>query len=151
MDRKEIIDYIKSNNLQEDVKKTCGKNYTILPTSVLESFVSVHQESKKVVKSAVKSSPAKTVSNINPLSRQECFEAIKKNNWCNLIKETYGKPYNSVSTDLLNQFVNKFNNKENQCNQQKVATTPSCVDVEARKAIKTLCALINAKHIAENL
>lgn len=37
--RKEVYSLIKNNNLQEEVKKTFGKNYTNVPTKELSDFL----------------------------------------------------------------------------------------------------------------
>lgn len=47
MTRKELYNKITELNLQEEVKKVCGRNYTQAPNSVLESIILLEQELRK--------------------------------------------------------------------------------------------------------
>ena len=59
MDRKECYDYIKANNLKEEIANVFGKNFTNVSTQSLEDFIA-----KKAVKKVEKKTeklPKKTV------------------------------------------------------------------------------------------
>lgn len=66
MTRTEIFDYIRKNNLQDEVKKMFGKNFTNVKNTLLEDYISTVKEAKKtkantkISKTAVKAADTNT-------------------------------------------------------------------------------------------
>lgn len=78
--RKEVYSLIKNNNLQEEVKKTFGKNYTNVPTKELSDFlylVKLSREEATKKKESKKCTHNVCCSGINIEDIQELFALIK--------------------------------------------------------------------------
>lgn len=160
MNRKECYEYIKTHNLKDEATKeahrysgNAGTNYTNLPTDVLAAFVEIHQKSLK--KNDTKPAPKSEIKNnpIKALSRDECFNIIKKNNWKDVVKDTFGKVFSSVSTDNLNAFITNKNECSCKAKPENAPENKSngYIDVECRKVLKAVCIMLNNKKLAENL
>ena len=171
MDRNQLFDYIVKNNLKDEVKAKYGKPYNSTSTDKLAEFVAAHQ-SKAAAPKAEPKKKTKTAATlkVESLDRDTCFKLIKEHNWQAEIREKYGKPYNSVSTEKLNEFISNKGNatvknpavEEKQTPVEKKPAkaepknnkqdgTSTCVDLGARKAIRAICALLNNKDILKNL
>lgn len=138
MTRKECYDYIVKNNLKEEVKRKFNAPYSSVPTTLLEDFIGI-----------INSCAAAT--NVEAYSRNECFDVIRSNSWQEEIKAKYGKPYNSVSTDKLQEFLaSKFNGPVNNCEEQDTVCH-GYVDDKARKVLKGLCMALNMQDLLKNL
>ena len=159
MDRNQLFNYIIKNNLKDEVKAKYGKPYNSTSTDKLAEFVAAHQSKAATPKAEPKKETKATATlKVESLDRDTCFKLIKEHNWQAEIREKYGKPYNSVSTDKLNEFIS---NKGNAAVEKKVVEakpqnnesngTSACVDLGARKAIRAICALLNNKDILKNL
>lgn len=159
MDRNQLFDYIIKNNLKDEVKAKYGKPYNSTSTDKLAEFVAAHQSKAAAPKAEPKKETKATATlKVESLDRDTCFKLIKEHNWQAEIREKYGKPYNSVSTDKLNEFIS---NKGNTAVEKRVVEakpqnnesngTSACVDLGARKAIRAICALLNNKDILKNL
>lgn len=156
MTRNELFQYITENNLKEDVKKTCGKPYNSVSTEELNKFVESYKKQFEV---------KKTPKTYTPLSRDECFGAIKARHYEAEIKALYKKPYNSVSTDKLNEFLKtkqaekdtvkeekKVETCANKASVAKKDTNANCsIDLGARKVLTALCTTLNMKELLKNL
>ena len=159
MDRNQLFNYIIKNNLKDEVKAKYGKPYNSTSTDKLAEFVAAHQSKAAAPKAEPKKETKATATlKVESLDRDTCFKLIKEHNWQAEIREKYGKPYNSISTDKLNEFIS---NKGNTAVEKKVVEakpqnnesngTSACVDLGARKAIRAICALLNNKDILKNL
>lgn len=165
MNRNECYEYIKTHNLKDEATKearriigNAGANYTNMPTEKLEDFVVRHQNTC-LKKNESKPAPVSTVKNV--LTREECFNIIKQQNLQATVKNTFGKPFNSVSTEKLQEFIKKLDScDKQQCEtqsepkseqKQEFNTSNACMDVACRKAVTALCILLNRKDIAKNL
>ena len=159
MDRNQLFNYIIKNNLKDEVKAKYGKPYNSTSTDKLAKFVAAHQSKAAAPKAEPKKETKATATlKVESLDRDTCFKLIKEHNWQAEIREKYGKPYNSISTDKLNEFIS---NKGNTAVEKKVVEakpqnnesngTSACVDLGARKAIRAICALLNNKDILKNL
>ena len=159
MDRNQLFNYIIKNNLKDEVKAKYGKPYNSTSTDKLAEFVAAHQSKAATPKAEPKKETKATATlKVESLDRDTCFKLIKEHNWQAEIREKYGKPYNSISTDKLNKFIS---NKGNTAVEKKVVEakpqnnesngTSACVDLGARKAIRAICALLNNKDILKNL
>ena len=163
MDRNQLFDYIIKHNLKDEVKTKYGKPYNSTSTDKLAEFVAAHQSKAAAPKAEPKKKTKATATlKVESLDRDTCFKLIKEHNWQAEIREKYGKPYNSVSTDKLNEFIsNKGNTAAEATVEKKVVEakpqnnesngTSACVDLGARKAIRAICALLNNKDILKNL
>jgi len=162
MTRNELFQFIIENNLKEDVKKACGKPYNSVSTEELNKFVEKLFEVEKTPKT-----------NYSSLNRDECFSVIKAHHYEADIKALYGKPYNSVSTDKLNNYIkNKQIEKEivevdqaiikemnerklfDKCNNdaiEKPSTPSNCVDTVARECLKAVCQILNLPELSKRL
>jgi hypothetical protein len=159
MDRNQLLNYIIKNNLKDEVKAKYGKPYNSTSTDKLAEFVAAHQSKAAAPKAEPKKETKATATlKVESLDRDTCFKLIKEHNWQAEIREKYGKPYNSISTDKLNEFIS---NKGNTAVEKRVVEakpqnnesngTSACVDLGARKAIRAICALLNNKDILKNL
>jgi hypothetical protein len=159
MDRNQLFNYIIKNNLKDEVKAKYGKPYNSTSTDKLAEFVAAHQSKAAAPKAEPKKETKATATlKVESLDRDTCFKLIKEHNWQAEIREKYGKPYNSISTDKLNEFIS---NKGNTAVEKRVVEakpqnnesngTSACVDLGARKAIRAICALLNNKDILKNL
>lgn len=74
--RKEIYSLIKSNNLQEEVKKTFGKNYTNVSTQKLSNFFSKlsKKENTNEKECTEKKRKIKPIHEINPIHEVCCAD-----------------------------------------------------------------------------
>lgn len=149
MTRNELFQFITENNLKEDVKKACGKPYNSVSTEELNKFIEAYKEQFEV-----KETPN--------FSRDDCFSIIKTHHYEADIKALYGKPYNSVSTDKLNEYIkNKQAEKEiveadqaiaKEMNDRKLSNIPSnCVDTVARECLKAVCQILNLPELSKRL
>lgn len=149
MTRNELFQFITENNLKEDVKKACGKPYNSVSTEELNKFVEAYKEQFEVEKTP-------------NFSRDDCFSIIKTHHYEADIKALYGKPYNSVSTDKLNEYIkNKQAEKEiveadqaiaKEMNDRKLSNIPSnCVDTVARECLKAVCQILNLPELSKRL
>ena len=102
MNRTELFDYIKKNNLQEEVKAKFGKPYNSVSTQLLDSFVSMLKEADRVKEESKESKP------VVPTDRKSLYEYIKNNNLQDYIKRQTGKNYTNVPTDSLNSLCNDW-------------------------------------------
>ena len=158
MTRNELFQYITENNLKEDVKATCGRPYNSVATEELSKFVENHMNlNKEKEQPKITSRPS--------LSRNECFDVIKTYHYEAEVKALYSKPYNSVSTDKLNEFIKNKQVKENIVEEGKNLET--CIneasaikkdtkanygiDLDARKVLTALCTTLNMKELLKNL
>ena len=159
MTRNELFQFITENNLKEDVKKACGKPYNSVSTEELNKFIEAYK------KQFVEETP-----NFN---RDECFSIIKTQHYEADIKALYGKPYNSVSTDKLNEYIkNKQAEKEivevdqsiaKETNEMKLfneritniikkySNPSNCVDTVARECLKAVCQILNLPELSKRL
>lgn len=99
--RPELYSYIKNNNLQDEVKKEFGKNFTMCKTSDLQSVVDNHMKNNKAATTKVKEAE---VSNVQV--PQPAHEEVQKNE-CNC-----DRPKNAVVTiaKALVRLVGMLNN-----------------------------------------
>ena len=147
MTRNELFQFITENNLKEDVKKSCGKPYNSVSTEELNKFIEAYK------KQFVEETPNFT--------RDECFSIIKTQHYEADIKALYGKPYNSVSTDKLNEYIKNKQIKqeivkEEQNNHntnviEKPITPSNCVDTVARECLKAVCQILNLPELSKRL
>ena len=158
MDRNQLFNYIIKNNLKDEVKAKYGKPYNSTSTDKLAEFVAAHQSKAAAPKAEPKKeTKAAATLKVESLDRDTCFKLIKEHNWQAEIREKYGKPYNSVSTEKLNEFISNKGNAavkkpaEAEPKNNKQDGTSTCVDLGARKAIRAICALLNNKDILKNL
>lgn len=149
MTRNELFQFITENNLKEDVKKACGKPYNSVSTEELNKFVEAYKKQFEV-----KETPN--------FSRDECFSIIKTHHYEAGIKALYGKPYNSVSTDKLNNYIKNKQIEEEivevdqsiakEMNERKLSNTPfNCVDTVARECLKAVCQILNLHELSKRL
>lgn len=157
MTRNELFQYITENNLKEDVKAACGRPYNSVATEGLNKFVESYKKQFEV-----KETPK---TNFTPLNRDECFSVIKAKHYEAEIKALYKKPYNSVSTDKLNEFIKnkpveedvvkeekKVETCANKTSASKKDTSANCgIDLGARKVLTALCTTLNMKELLKNL
>lgn len=158
MTRNELFQYITENNLKEDVKAACGRPYNSVATEGLSKFVENHMNlNKEKEQPKVTSHPS--------LSRNECFDVIKTYHYEAEVKALYKKPYNSVSTDKLNEFIKyrlfengaikeekKVETCANKASVTKKDTNANCnIDLGARKVLTALCTTLNMKELLKNL
>lgn len=171
MDRNQLFDYIVKNNLKDEVKAKYGKPYNSTSTDKLAEFVAAHQSKAAAPKAEPKKeTKAAATLKVESPDRDTCFKLIKEHNWQAEIREKYGKPYNSVSTEKLNEFISNKGNAAVEAPVEEKKQTPvekkvveakpqnnesngtsTCVDLGARKAIRAICALLNNKDILKNL
>ena len=153
MTRNELFQFITENNLKEDVKKACGKPYNSVSTEELNKFVEAYKK-----KFEVKETPKIDCTSLN---RDECFSVIKARHYEADIKALYGKSYNSVSTDKLNEYIKnkqvekesvKEEQNEHNTNAIEKSDTPSnCVDTVARQCLKAVCQILNLPELSKRL
>ncbi len=158
MTRNELFQYITENNLKEDVKKAFKKAYNSVSTVELNKFVENQMNLNKEKEQT-------TVTGCPSLSRNECFDAIKTHHWEAEIKALYKKPYNSVSTDKLNEFIRTKLVEKNIIKEEKRIETcineastgeksndaNNSIDLGARKVLTALCTTLNMKELLKNL
>lgn len=158
MTRNELFQYITENNLKEEVKKAFKKAYNSVSTLELNKFVENHMNLNKE-----KEQPK--VTSHHSLSRNECFNMIKIYHYEAEVKALYGKPYNSVSTDKLNEFIKNKQVKEdiveegkdletciNEASAIKKDTKANYgIDLGARKVLTAVCTTLNLKELLKNL
>lgn len=142
MNRQEILDYIKNNNLKEEIKQKFGRAYNSVPTTLLEDFIGT-----------VEDECTNKVHDI-PTGRKELWEYIKKNNLQEYIKEKTGKNYTIVSAELLHKICNELC-----CNKNQVKTiiTPNYDVIEKtpiekiEKTLRSMAEILNLKTVLKNL
>lgn len=76
-DRPELIEYLRDNNLTEELKKKTGKNYTITSTDDLRAFVANHQKTSSK-KSSVVAAPKKEEKVASSSSIEQRLESLEK-------------------------------------------------------------------------
>ena len=76
-DRPELIQYLKENNLTEELKKKTGKNYTITSTDDLKAFVANHQKTSSK-ESSVAATPKKEEKVVDNSSVEQRLESLEK-------------------------------------------------------------------------
>ena len=148
MTRNELFQFITENNLKEDVKKACGKPYNSVSTEELNKFVEDYKKQLEVQETP-------------NFTRDECFSIIKTHHYEAGIKALYGKPYNSVSTDKLNNYiknkqigeetVKEKQNKHNTNVIEKPITPSNCIDTVARQCLKSICQILNLPELSKRL
>jgi hypothetical protein len=159
MDRTEIFDYIKKNNLQAEIKETFGRPYNSVPTNLLEKFVTVDDISKDVACD----NSAKI-----PNNRNELYKYIKDNNIQDFIKERTGKNYTNLSTETLYELCvrrkvakvpdNEVSAKDScesseksKQNEQNITTNNNEVIDKIIKTITAMAEILNLKTVLKNL
>lgn len=88
MTRTEMFDYIRKNNLQDEVKKMFGKNFTNVKNTLLEDFISTVKEAKKTkantkasktaIKAADTNTDAKASTTSASTAEVEAYNTLKK-------------------------------------------------------------------------
>lgn len=145
MTRNELFDYIKTNNLKEDVKAKFGKPYNSVSTELLQNFV----ESLNLIKDATI-----TYRDSKSLSYKELKEFIKINNLQDFVKELYDKNYTNLSTEELRVIYEKVTNSA-ACNKidryECINDINEFVDIKARNVLKALCTILNQKDLLKLL
>lgn len=76
-DRPELIQYLKENNLTEELKKKTGKNYTITSTDDLRAFVANYQKTSSK-ESSVAAAPKKEEKVASSSSIEQRLESLEK-------------------------------------------------------------------------
>ena len=165
MDRHRLYDYIVSNNLKDAVKAKYGTPYNSTSTDKLAEFVTAHQSKANTSKVEPEKIKTTVTPKVESLDRNACFKIIKEQNWQTEVRDKYGKPYSSVSTENLNEFINSKNEvpdtkeshnvvrkdtSKNEPFHEERGNTSSCIDSGARKAITAICELLNIKDILRN-
>ena len=149
MTRNELFQFITENNLKKEVKAACGRPYNSVATEELSKFVENYKKQLEVQETP-------------NFTRDECFSIIKAQHYEADIKALYGKPYNSVSTDKLNEFIKKNKQveqeiremKQNGCDTkiiEKSGTHSNCVDTVARQCLKAVCQILNLPELSKRL
>lgn len=100
------------------------------------------------------------------MTRNEIFDYIKLNKLQDIVKEKFKKPYSSVSTDELNQFISKYQkeSEKNKCTElaqeqdtNKITTIEDTLKVAGKiladinKAESRIKRLTNALEYINNL
>ena len=88
MTRTEMLDYIRKNNLQDEVKKMFGKNFTNVKNTLLEDYINTVKVAKKTKantkasKTAVKAADTNTDAKASTISAStaevEAYNTLKK-------------------------------------------------------------------------
>lgn len=141
MTRNELFDYIKANNLKEEVKAKFGKPYNSVATELLQDFV----ESLDLTKNA-------TITYKD--SKSLSYKDIKVNDLQNFVKELYGKNYTNLSTEELRNVYDRSHNRvvsiettEDKCNNN----VTDCTETVVVKVLKALCTILNQKDLLKLL
>ena len=77
-DRPELIQYLKDNNLTEELKKKTGKNYTITTTDDIRAFVIEHKKGSSKKSKTVEAAPQKEDKVTNSSSLEQRLESLEK-------------------------------------------------------------------------
>lgn len=146
MTRNELFDYIKANNLKEEVKAKFGKPYNSVATELLQDFVELIKQAEQTITSTPASS--------KDMSYKELKEFVKSNNLQDFAKSIYNKNYTNLSTEELRVIYEKSTNNT-ACNK---IDTDECinginkfVDIKARNVLKALCTILNQKDLLKLL
>lgn len=149
------VDIANKDWLEGLTKTTFVSNDSILPTNVPykgavtnELFFVLTNTNKKIKSGAI--------------TRKECYEYIKINNLSNAIKESEGKNYTNVSTDILINFINdhKENSKpanhsscnENGCSRKTTVKSDNTTIVSRYiKLIDILATIMSDEEIAKDV
>lgn len=86
MTRIEIFNFIRKNNLQDEVQKMFGKNFTNMKSEVLENYISTVKEAKKVTANTEAGNTAGKVTDTNSkattasasTAEVEAYKTLKK-------------------------------------------------------------------------
>lgn len=146
MTRNELFDYIKANNLKEEVKAKFGKPYNSVSTELLQDFVKLVEQAEQTITSTPASS--------KDMSYKELKEFVKSYNLQDFVKSIYNKNYTNLSTEELRVIYDKANNTNESTAILKEGIDnikEEFIDIKARKVLTSLCTILNQKDLLKLL
>ena len=149
MTRNELFDYIKANNLKEEVKAKFGKPYNSVSTELLQGFVDLIGQAEEL---KTMSTPV----NFDTMNYKELKEFVKKNNLQDFAKSFYGKNYTNLSTEELRCVCKEYSKAiiaptDVPKTTKNVSKVKNTVDTPERQVLKALCTILNQKDLLKLL
>ena len=149
MTRNELFDYIKANNLKEEVKAKFGKPYNSVSTELLQGFVDLVEQAEKL-------NAMSTPVNFDTMNYKELKEFIKENNLQDYVKSFYGKNYTNLPTEELRCVCKEYNKAiiaptDVPETTKDVSNIKNTIDTPERQVLKALCTILNQKDLLKLL